>query len=184
VIIDIALAAILVVAFYLGFKNGMLNAFFTLLAIMVGTTGAVKLSYHANAILSNQGLESKYLPFISFIIVFTLLVVAVKILGFSVDKLVSKAGLSWANKLAGAVLLMAAGVWAASTGIFYLDNMEFLTDELKSESVSFPLLEEFTPQIIEGVGYVLPFMNDLMDGIKEYFQELKLPENFETNTPN
>ena len=78
--IDTVLAVLLIIAIFKGFSKGLIVAVFSLLAFMIGLAAAVKLSaVVAGYIGDTVSVSEKWLPFVSFIIVFLVVVIIVRI---------------------------------------------------------------------------------------------------------
>ena len=101
-IIDIAFIVLLIIAFLKGAKKGLIQSLFTFLAFFVGLAAAIKLSAIVATRLSNQNtLGSKWVPFISFILVFALIVILVRALGKFIEKANEMIMMGWINKIGG-----------------------------------------------------------------------------------
>ena len=71
--IDLVFVVILVVAVFKGLRNGFIIAVFSLLALVIGLAAAMKLStYAAQYLAGSTNISARWLPFVSFLLVFLL----------------------------------------------------------------------------------------------------------------
>ena len=79
-IIDIIVAVILILAIIKGYRQGLIVAFFSLIAFIVGLAAALKLSVVVAGYIGKAvNVSDKWLPIISFAVVFLIVVLLVRI---------------------------------------------------------------------------------------------------------
>ena len=174
-IIDIAGTILCCVALFYGFRTGLINALFTILAVFVSTLICLKFSSLTTSWLSEIGFNSPYLPIIGFAGTFLGAMIVLKFAGFSINKIIKEVGIGWANKIAGAVAVGGVVFMLMSIGLFYLDGMEFIPEDISERSLMYPLLIGYAPGIMDGIGYVLPFMSDIFDTFREFYDQIPVP---------
>ena len=88
---DIFLLVLVALGAFSGYKEGFLMELFSLVAIVLGIFGGFKLMGEGMILLRDQfNADSKVLPYISFIVIFFVIVIAVTLVGrmikYSIDK--------------------------------------------------------------------------------------------------
>ena len=103
--IDIIFAIIAIIAIIKGIRKGLIVALFSIIAYIFGLAAALKLSAAVEVYLQqNISVPGKWLPVISFVLVFLIVVILVNWAGKFMEKAFEMAFLGWAKKLAGAAL--------------------------------------------------------------------------------
>src|SRR5689334_15249236 len=104
-LIDILFGIVLALALLKGFKQGLIVGIFSLLAIIIGLAAALKLSaFVASRIGNTVKVSEQWLPFISFVVVFIVVVLLVRLGARIIEKSVQLVMLGWVNRLAGMIL--------------------------------------------------------------------------------
>src|SRR5215213_10863551 len=97
-LIDIILAVLLVIAVIKGYRRGLIVGIFALVAIIVGLAAAIKLSALAAAYIGSAiRIADAWLPIVSFIVVFIIVVLLIRLGANLIQKSVEMAFLGWAN---------------------------------------------------------------------------------------
>ena len=114
-IVDILAAVCLGLAIFKGISKGFVVALCSLVAWVIGLAAALKLSAVVAIYLErNTGITGQWLPFASFLIVFVIVVLVVRLLAAAVEKALQAAMLGWANRQfarkADEVIWMVAGI--------------------------------------------------------------------------
>lgn len=173
-IIDIIFLICMVMALFKGYRNGFIVAVFSLLAIIIGLTAAVKLSAYVAMQLGTHTTVSKaWLPFLSFAIVMITVVILVRIGASMLQQLLEVAFLGWANKLAGILLYAVLYLVVLSVVLFYAVELQLLTPETVESSRTYSFLEPWGPKVIDTIGKVIPFFRDLFDQLSGFFEAVK-----------
>src|SRR6185312_13039700 len=95
-IIDIAFAIVMILAIFKGLSKGFIVGIFSLLAFIIGLAAALKLSVVvANYLSKNIISATKWLPVISFLLVFIVVVLLVGLGARILKKTVEFAMLGW-----------------------------------------------------------------------------------------
>ena len=104
-LIDILFIICMVFALFKGYRNGLIVAVFSLVAIIVGLAAAMKLSvYVAKQLGEYTSVSQSWLPFISFALVMIVVVILIRLGATALQKMAELLLLGWLNKLAGVVL--------------------------------------------------------------------------------
>src|SRR6188474_1946729 len=97
-ILDIIVAVILILAVIKGYRQGLIVALFSLIAFIIGLAAAMKLSVVAAGHIGNAvKVSDKWLPIISFAVVFLIVVLLVRVVAKFLQKSVELAMLGWLN---------------------------------------------------------------------------------------
>jgi membrane protein required for colicin V production len=98
--IDIIFVILLVLALIHGYRRGLIVAVFSLVSIVVGLAAAIKLSaVVANHLGNTVKVSDKWLPVISFAIVFIVVVLLIRLGARAIQKLTEALMLGWLNRL-------------------------------------------------------------------------------------
>jgi len=168
--IDLIFAVILVVAIFKGLSRGFIVAIFSLLAFVVGLAAAMKLStYAAHYLAGNTNISARWLPFISFLLVFFIVVLLVRLAARLIQKSVEFAMLGWLNRLLGVLLYMALYTTIFSIILFYAVQMNIIRQDTVLASRTYNFIEPWGPYAINGLGAVIPWFRDMFEELKEFF---------------
>lgn len=168
--IDIVYALLLVLAIYKGYSKGFIVAVFSVLALFIGLAAALKLSAVVAGYLAHGSENpSKWIPFVSFVLVLLAVLLLVRLLSSFTQKTFEHLQLGWINRLAGMALYMLIYSFFFSILIFYLRQLKVVTDENTSASVTYPYLKSFGPIAMEWLGKIIPFFKNSFEQLKEFF---------------
>ena len=117
-------------------------------------------------------ISSKYLPVISFLIVFIGIYLLFRLLENVLEGFFKLLKLNFINQLAGAVIWSIIWIMLFSTILFYGNNMGLLSEELKTESVVYEKAEPVAPKTIEMIGKVIPPVKDIFNSLQLWFEDL------------
>lgn len=177
--IDIAYLIVVLLALVKGWQKGLIVAVFSLVAWIIGVAAALKFSTVAAAYLEDSGqVSAKWIPFISFLVVFLTVVIVIRILAKLIEATVELAWMGWMNNAAGAVLYVMLYSLLFSVALFFLIQMKIVSDETASSSLVFGFIEPWGPVVINGLGKVIPFFKDMFAELEEFFTNMaqKVPQ--------
>jgi membrane protein required for colicin V production len=177
-IIDLVFIALLVLALVQGYRRGLIVAIFSLVSIIVGLAAAIKLSsVVANHLGTAVKISDKWLPVISFAIVFIIVVILVRLGAKAIQRLTETLLLGWANKLGGIILYVALYTTVFSVVIFYADQINLIRAATLQASVTYPFIRPWGPKAIDGLAAILPFFKDMFRELEQFFQGIseKMP---------
>lgn len=168
-IIDIIILVPLVIGAIGGFKKGFIMEIISLLALILAVIGGFHFLHWGIALLQEHfDLSGKFLPFLSFIIIFAAIVIVVNLVGKAVKKIVHMAFLGGIDKIAGAILgglkwifFLSLVVWA-----FQVFGVE-VPDHLVEKSMLYSFVVGVAPFTVDMFGYIIPASSDLLDKISE-----------------
>lgn len=154
--IDVILVIPLLWGLYKGFSKGLIVEIASLAALVLAVWGGIKFSdFLSGWMQGSLGWTSKYLPVISFAVIF----IAVLLVVFGVAKLVERmakaVSLGWLNKIGGAIFGMLKFGLLLSMLIFFLETINkiisFIPEETKNNSLLYRPVQKIAPTIIPGL---------------------------------
>ena len=176
--IDIIFAILIVIAIFKGYRKGLIIAIFSIVAFIVGLAAALKLSATVAAYLQNSiSISGKWLPFLSFAMVFGLVAVLVGLGGKLIEKTFEMALLGWANQIGGILLFVILYTIIFSIFLFYAEKIHLFEEATIQSSKVFPFIKPWGPKVINAFGTILPIFKDMFTQLSNYFESLspKIP---------
>jgi membrane protein required for colicin V production len=153
-----------------GIRKGLAVAVFSIIAYIIGLAAALKLSAVVALYLQQHvSVSSKWLPFISFALVFLLVVILVNWSGKLVEKSFEMAFLGWANKLGGVLVYVLLYSIIYSVLLFYAEKIKLFTAESIGQSIVYPYLRPWAPAVIDGFGTIIPWFKDSFTQLENFF---------------
>ena len=171
--IDIFFYIILVLAILRGWRKGLILSLFSLVCGLVGLAAAVKLSsIVATHMKSDLHMTTRWLPVISFILVFILIVLIIAWLGKILEKLIKWVLLEWLNKLGGILLLLVLYLSVYSIILFYGTETQIISKHAVHESHFYHLIAPFGPAVIRFITGFIPFGQDMFISLEGFFDRI------------
>lgn len=172
-LIDIIFLVIVIIAAIRGIRRGFIIAVFSVIAIIIGLAAAIKLSTVAADYLDDSvNVSARWFPVISFIIVFLLFVLVVRLIANLFQKTVEIAFLGWLNRMAGAVLYIFLYTVIFSVVLFFAGQLNLIKGDTIADSTVYPWVEPIGPYVINGIGKVAPFFRDMFEQLKAFFDSM------------
>ncbi len=172
-IIDIFFVLLLLLACFKGYSKGLIVALFSIIGFIAGLAAALKLSAYAAEKLSGSfNTSGKWLPFVSFLLVFLAVVLLVNLGARLLQKSVEMIMLGWANRLGGILLFITLYSILLSIFLFYAVQLHFLSAEAIAASVSYPYLQPVGPAVINALGTVVPLFKNMFTQLQDFFAAL------------
>lgn len=169
--IDIIFAIFIIFAIVKGLRRGLAAAVFSIIAYIVGIAAALKLSAVVAVYLQkNMEVASKWLPFISFALVFLVVVVLVNLGGKLVQKTFEMAFLGWANRMGGALVYVALYTIIFSVFLFYTEKIHLYSQANIQQSITYNYIKPWAPKIIDGFGSFVPWFKDSFTQLEAFFE--------------
>jgi membrane protein required for colicin V production len=160
--VDIVIGIILAVGAFLGYRRGFLLELFFLLAIVLGVFLSFKLMGVGMEYLAEKfNADKKVLPYISFAIIFLIVVALVSLIGKIIKNSVDKTFLGKIDAVAGAALGVIKHAFGVSVIIWLVEAFQIAFPEgWKEESVLYPIAAKVAPTLSEYFGEFLPFFKE------------------------
>ena len=169
-LIDLLLLILAVFAIIKGFSRGLIVGIFSLLAIIIGLAAAMKLSLVVAGWLGESvNVSERWLPVISFLVVFIGVILLVRLGAKALEKGVELVTLGWLNKLGGIILYLVIYITVFSVLLFYAGQLGLISEKMMEESVTYKYISPWGPKAIELIGYILPFFRDMFAELEEFF---------------
>lgn len=171
--IDILCVLVLFIAFFKGFKQGIIMSVFSVASLLIGFFVTMHFSFLvSDYLVNNTNIGGRYLPIVAFTITFTTVAMLVRWLGKLIERGVNKLLPTTFNRLLGAGLWMALAVLLLSQAYQLMDNGNIFKDDLKTASVAVPYLEDIGGVLEDNIGDLIPFVKGLYKEADEYFKSL------------
>ena len=169
-ILDLVFALLMAFAIFKGYSRGLVVAVFSVLAFIIGIAAAIKLSAVVAGYLGqNMHVSNKWLPVLSFAIVFIVVLILVRLGAKLVAKTFKFALLGWADKLGGILLYILLYTVIFSVVLFYINQMGLIRQETISSSATYAYIEPWGPRAIEGFGKVVPLFKGMFAQLESFF---------------
>lgn len=165
--LDIFFLVVFVIGAIKGYMRGLIVEIFSFVAFFVGLFVAIELTIPvANQFFSS----SDYFQAMSiavFIVLFLIAVLLINLAAKAVKKVIDLTFLGFFDNVIGA--LAGAFKWAFIISVFFwvFDSIGIrFPDHLASSSVIYPYIESLGPKTFELIGNMLPFIEDMIDSLK------------------
>jgi membrane protein required for colicin V production len=160
----------LIMAVIKGLRRGLIVAIFSVLAFIAGIAAAMKLSVVVAGYLKDSvNVSAKWLPFISFAIVFIGVVLLVRLGASLLERTAEMAMLGWANKVGGVLLYTILYLFTLSVLLFFVQQVKLISDETLAKSVTWPWIQPLGPWVIDGFGKLIPVFKDMFSELSNFF---------------
>lgn len=172
-IIDIAFALVIALALFKGLRKGLILGIFSLLAFIIGLAAALKLSVVvAGWLKTSTGSLSKWLPLISFILVFIAVVFLVGMVAKLIQKAMQFAMLGWLDRIGGIVLYIIIYTIIFSVFLFFAEKLYLIQASAIQSSITYPYISPWGQKVMDNVGKIIPVFKDMFSQLQEFFGNL------------
>lgn len=169
-ILDILFAVLIALAIFKGYQRGLVVGIFSLIAIIVGLAAAMKLSAAiAGYIGQTVRVSDRWLPILSFIIVFLLVLWLIRLGARLIQKAMEMATLGWVNRLGGILLYAVIFILVYSVLLFYAEQVHLLQPDIIRQSVTYSFVQPWGPRVINGFGNLIPLFRDMFGELESFF---------------
>ena len=176
--IDIIFAILILIAIFKGYRKGLIIALFSIVAFIVGIAAALKLSAAVAGYLHNSiNISAKWLPFISFMLVFLAVAFLVHLGAKLIEKSFEMALLGCVNRIGGILLFIILYMIIFSVFLFYAEKIHLFDEATIQSSRSFPFVKPWGPKVIDSFAKIIPVFKDMFTQLETYFESLstKIP---------
>lgn len=172
-IIDLIFFVLLVFALFKGLSKGFVVAVFSFLAFVIGLAAALKLStVVANYLGGHINVSQRWLPVLAFMVVFIIVILLVRLGAKAIEGALRMAMLGWLNKLAGVLLYALMYLFIFSIILFYAQKLNLIKPSTISASVTYPVVQQIAPKMLNVLGSVLPFFKNMFAQLESFFDAL------------
>ena len=171
--IDIVFLLLMLLACVKGYSKGMIVALFSVIGFIAGLAAAVKLSVYATQKLSGTfNTAGKWLPFISFLLVFLIVVMLVHLGGRLLQKSVEMLMLGWLNRIGGIVLYALLYSILLSILLFYAVQLKIISAETVVASRAYLYIQPLGPKVMDSLGSIIPVFKDMFTQLEVFFEKV------------
>ena len=168
--IDIITLLLLVMAIWKGYSRGLIVALFSFIGVIIGLAAALKCSVLvADWLNTKTDISNTWLPFVSFGLVIVVVILLLRAAANLIEAALDVVLLGWLNKAGGILLYLAGYMLVYSVVLFYITEMGLLKPETIADSQTYALIAPRAPQIINGLGYLIPFFKDMFTQLQDFF---------------
>ena len=173
--LDIIYTVLLFLAVFRGYRQGLIIGLFSLVAVIIGLAAAMKLSVVAATWIGKEvNVAEKWLPLVSFIVVFIVVVLLIRLGAKAIESMVEVVMLGWLNKLAGMLLYAVIFTLIFSVLLFYAEQMQLLQPSTIKSSVTYEYIQPWGPKVINGFGTLIPWFKDMFGELKAFFEQVSV----------
>lgn len=169
-IIDGLFIIFMVFAIYQGLSKGLILGLFSFLGFIIGLVAAVKFSAVVAASLETHTGASKWLPVLSFIIVFVIFIILVSLVGKLIKGAVKLAMLGWLDSILGIILYVALYTIIFSVFLFFAQKMNLVSEDTIARSKAYPYIYKWGPSLIDNIGSIIPAFKDMFIQLGNFFE--------------
>jgi membrane protein required for colicin V production len=170
-IIDILTCLMLVLALYKGWTKGLIMSVFELVAFFLGMTLAFHFSGKLAGYLAKEGSDSKWYPFLAFIIILIATIILVRIIGKVLEAAAELMLMGLLNKLLGIFIYAFIYLTLFASVLFYLNKYHILIDSVITDSYTGKYVFNFGKWVTETFSSWLPEMKNLFTSAKENIKQ-------------
>jgi membrane protein required for colicin V production len=153
-----------------GLRRGLIVAVFSIFAFIAGVAAAMKLSVVvADYLKDSVNISAKWLPFISFAVVFIGVVLVVRWVASLLQSTVELAMMGWVNRIGGVVLYTILYMFTLSVVLFFVQKVKLISDETLAKSITWPILQPLGPWVIDGFGKLIPVFKNMFTELSAFF---------------
>ena len=171
--IDIVFVILMIIACIKGYKKGLVIALFSIIAFIIGIAAALKFSaIVAKWIDGHASVSAKWLPFISFAIVFFVIVLLVNWGGKLIEKTFQMAMLGWVNRIGGMVFYVALYIIIFSILLFYAEKIQLIESATFHASTTYKYVQPWGPTVIDELGKFIPLFKNMFVELESFFDTI------------
>ena len=172
-IIDLVFLILMILAVVKGYQRGLIVGIFSFVAIIVGLAAAIKLSaVVAGYIGDSVKVSDRWLPVISFLVVFIGIVLLIRLGANLLQKTVELGMMGWINRLGGIILYATIYILVYSVILFYAEKLKLLQPASIEKSIVYPYVQPIGPLVIDGFGRLIPIFKDMFEELSAFFEKV------------
>ncbi len=172
-LIDIAFFLVMILAVFKGFTKGFVVGIFSFIAFIIGLAAALKLSaIVAHHFEKSAGTFIKWLPVLSFALVFIVVVLLINIGARIIKKTLSIVMLGWLDRIGGIVLYVIIYTIIFSVILFFGEKMFLIKPATVAASGVHDFVAPWGPKLMNNLGKIIPVLKDLFSQLQAFFETL------------
>lgn len=170
--LDILFLIIAGYAFYKGYNAGIIRTVFLAFSILLGLLVSMRYAGKATQILQDLfNSESALFFLLGFLLTFLLVIGLIRWLATVIEKLLGTVKLNVVNRAVGGLLYAAVGTIILSTLLGLLDKVSVISEESKSNSMTWPLLATVPDQAKIAYKSLQPIVKGFWSDTKEVLEK-------------
>ena len=160
---DIVLIVLVLLGAWSGYREGFLMELISLVAIILGVLGGFKLMGVGMIFLQDRfNADKTTLPYLSFAVIFIIIVLLVRLLGNVVKHSIDKSFLGTVDQVMGGVLGTFKTLFMLSIVIWIMDSFKFTPKTAWTEgSWLYPFTALLAPRTADWIGGFLPVFKEI-----------------------
>ena len=170
-IIDITFMLLMILAIFKGLSKGFIVGIFSFLGFVIGIAAALKLSAMVATYLgANVIAAKKWLPVLSFLLVFIVVILLVGLGARILKKTIAFAMLGWLDRLGGMILYIIIYIIIFSVILFFVEKIFLLRTDTVNNSFVYKYVSPWGPKVINNLGNIIPFFKDMFMQLEDFFK--------------
>lgn len=163
----------MLIAIFKGLRKGLILGIFSFIAFIIGLAAALKLSVVvADYLKDSSGDFSKWMPLISFTLVFIAVIFLVGLLARLIKKTMQFAMLGWVDSLGGIVLYVIIYTIIFSIFLFFAEKLFLIQSATVHDSRLYPYIAPWGPKVMDNLGKIIPVFKDMFTELQDFFGNL------------
>lgn len=165
-----------IVAFFawLGFRNGLVREVLGIIGVVIAIFIGFQYAEPATSWFNTESVEqSQYLPYFTFIILFVVVLIFVRLTIFFMEEFLSVLLLTTPNRVMGSAFGVLKAALYLSISLIILDTVGVPDQKVRNSSFSYHALMEVAPNAYNLVAYFYPGAETYYDGVHQKFDEFK-----------
>lgn len=169
--LDVVFLIILIISLIKGAMQGIVLALFSFIGWLAGLAAALKLSSVVAVYLQeHSSISGRWLPILSFILVFIVVILLVRLAAKALEGVLKMALLGWVNRLGGALLYAMIQTVIFCVVLYYIDRMGLLSNDTKSNSFFYNIAASMAPVVIDIIGGIIPAIKNIFLELENFFE--------------
>jgi len=141
-VIDILCLIFVGTSFYMGYTKGIIKSVFGILSILFAILFTLKFSFVTIDLVERyMHTDPRLSILIGFVFTFLIVMVCIRLAGSGFERVLETAHINLINQLAGGLASGLIALALFSSVIYFTNKLRLLTEENKSASYTYPLLE-------------------------------------------
>ena len=168
--LDLVLTIIVILALIKGYQRGLIVGIFSFVAIIIGLAAAMRLSTVVAGYIGDViKVSDQWLPVISFLVVFFVVVLLIRLGANMIQKTVEISMLGWVNRLGGILFYFAIYVIVFSVILFYAEQVKLIKQDTIQKSVTYSYIRPLGPKVINGFATIVPMFKGMFSDLQSFF---------------
>jgi membrane protein required for colicin V production len=170
--LDIIILIPLIFGAFSGFKKGFLLEIVSILALILGIIGGIKLLHWGMELLTDHfDIDSLILPYLTFILLFLIIIIVINLIGKMIKKMIDLTVLGSVDNFAGSIL----GIFKWALGVSFLILISSslgisLPEKYTEEAGLYHFIESLAPTVIGYLTVIFPFIEDFFEFVKSFLE--------------